>query len=235
MADVLQTSVANRLLQALSPEAFACFAPQLSIVELHRHQTINTPNRAIPHVYFVETGVCSITAQNDRMGEVEVGLIGREGFSAVSLLVGADRSPFKTMIQIPGEALRIPTAKFVECLHGSAETQALLQKYAYVLYIQMGSTVVSNASSKIPARLSRWLLMCADRNHEETLPLVHEFIAMMLGIRRAGVSDALKGLERQGAIEMLRGSIRILDRQMLKQIAGSSYGMTEEETRKLMG
>ena len=235
MTDIIQNSVGNRLLQALSPEAFACFAPELLRVELRRNQTLNNPNRQIADVYFIESGICSITSQNDKFGEIEVGLIGREGFSAIPLLVGADRSPFKTMIQLPGEGFRMPAAKFLECLRGSVEAQGLLHKYAYSLYIQLGSTAVSNASSKIPARLARWLLMCADRAGGRPLPLVHEFIAMMLGIRRAGVSDALKGLQEKGAIEMLRGGICISDRRALEHIAGSTYGMAEEEARKLMG
>jgi CRP-like cAMP-binding protein len=201
-----------------------------------RNTVLATANKPVKHVYFPEGGVTSIVTVEPTGERTEVGLFGRDGMSGTCLLLGADQSPLETFVQINGStALRISRERFKTALESSNSLRRLLGAFAQCLAMQVSYTAVSNANGVLKTRLARWLLMCDDRVKGSELDITHEFLAMMLGVRRAGVTDTLKHLKADGAIDVRRGKILILCRPDLEGIAGDAYGAPEAEYRRLIG
>jgi CRP-like cAMP-binding protein len=191
------------------------------------------PNRRIRSVYFMEAGIASVVAVQPDDTQVEVGLIGREGMSGIAVVLGGDQSPHSTYVQMAGKGQRISTEELRKAMEASASLHTLLLKFAQVFMVQTAHTAIARAH--IDRRLARWLLMAHDRTRDDTLPLTHEFLALMLGVRRAGVTEALQSLKRRKLIETGRNQIRVLSRRGIEQAAGSSYGVPESEYRRLIG
>jgi CRP-like cAMP-binding protein len=225
----------NRLLAALCADDLALLEPHFEAVVLERRHVIETPNKAVENVYFMETGVASVVAANGRGERIEVGLIGCEGMSGVTVVMGNHRSPHSTYMQIGGEALCIGAAELRKLLPQSHSLQALLLHFAQVFMTQAAQTAVANGRAKLDERLARWLLMAHDRVQEDEVPLTHEFLSVMLGVRRASVTTALDAFKKQRLIDARRGGITILDRKAIEKIAGSFYGVPEAEFRRLIG
>lgn len=235
MSAVSQSSVRNRLLAKLSANDFHLLQPYLEPVTLGRGEVLVTPNEPIEHVTFLEAGVTSVVANSAGGRRIEIGLTGRDGLAGTPVLLGVDRTPHETFMQVGGSGLRIRTDDFRQVIAQSPSILALLLLYVQVFTIQTSHTALSNGSHRIEERLARWLLMCHDRLDGDKLPLTHEFIAIMLAVRRAGVTEALNILERQGIIQTKRGNIVVLDRAGLEAVAGDSYGTPEAEYQRLIG
>jgi CRP-like cAMP-binding protein len=225
----------NRLLARLSPKDFEALRPHLSAVELPLRLTLEKPGRAIEQVYFPETGIASVVATQANDTRVEVGLVGCEGMTGVAVLLGDDRTPNTTYIQLAGAGQRIVADTLRSVLARNAGVQAVLLKYVQAFLIQISHTAICNARSHIDERLSRWILMAHDRASGATILLTHEFLSLMLGVRRAGVTEALKALVTRGLVTSARGNITVLDRKRLETTAGDSYGVPEAEYRRLLG
>jgi hypothetical protein len=155
--------------------------------------------------------------------------------SATSLLLGVDQTPQEMFMQVPGVGLRIEAAAFTAALRQSPSLHASLLKYIQTFTIQTAHTAVSNGSYTIEERLARWLLMCHDRLDTDDLPLTHDFLAIMLAVRRSGVTVAVQTLEGAGMIKGHRGRVTILDRAKLLETANGSYGPPEAEYERLIG
>ncbi len=235
MPDLTQSSVHNRLLAKLCPEDFDLLQPYLEPVTLNRGDVLITPHQPIEHIYFLEAGITSIIANTAGGRRIEIGLTGRDGLAGTPVLLGVDSTPHETFMQIAGSGLRIGTQKLREAIQQSSSLHALLLRYVQAFTIQTSHTALSNGSHKIEERLARWLLMCHDRLDGDDLPLKHEFIALMLGVRRAGVTEALNILGERGIIQASRGNIVIVDRARLEETAGDSYGVPEAEYHRLIG
>jgi CRP-like cAMP-binding protein len=235
MPAVSQPSVRNLLLSRLSPEDFSLLQPHLEPLTLDRGDVLVTPNEPIEHVTFLEAGVTSVVANTDGGRRIEIGLTGRDGLAGTPVLLGVDRTPHETFMQVAGSGLRIRVQDLRRVIEQSPSVLAHLLRYVQVFTIQTSHIALSNGSHKIEERLARWLLMCHDRLDGDDLPLTHEFIAIMLAVRRAGVTEALNILERQGIIRAKRGNIVVLKRKKLEQVAGDSYGIPEAEYRRLIG
>ncbi len=235
MPDLSQSSVRNRLLAKLAPEDFHLLLPHLVPVTLNRGDVLVTPNEPIEHVTFLEAGVTSVVANTEGGRRIEIGLTGRDGLAGTPVLLGVDRTPHETFMQVGGAGLRIRTPDLQQALQQSPSIHNLLLRYVQVFTVQTSQTALSNGSHRIEERLARWLLMCHDRLDGDDLPLTHEFIAIMLAVRRAGVTEAINILERQGIIQAKRGNIVVLDRARLEEAAGDSYGVPEAEYRRLIG
>jgi CRP-like cAMP-binding protein len=234
MAHVEQSAVRNRLLKAMTANDFARLQPHLELVDLQSGQMLTMPNTRTEHFHFVETGVASITSEG-ASGRVEVGIIGREGVvGATPVLLGSDRVPYEHFIQMPGTGLRIDAEIVSTAVDESSSLRKLLLRYILTEIIQTRQTAFVNASHEIEARLARWLLMCHDRVDGDELLLKHEFLSMMLGVRRAGVSLAMQQLEGAGRIRAKRGRVTVLDRKLLEEMADSGYGMPEAEYARLI-
>ena len=224
----------NRLLSILPAEDFDRLRPHLQRVSLEFKQVLEQPNQPIQNVYFMEPGVGSIVAVSTGGERLEVGIFGPEGVSGLAVVQGSDRSPHETFIQVPGEAIRISAVALRNAFEESAALRGLLLRYAQAFTIQVAYTALANGRYGIDERLARWLLMCHDRVDGDTFPITHEFLALMLGVRRAGVTTALQGLEGLEAIKASRGKIEIVDRDELVKCAGASYGVPEREYERLL-
>ena len=225
----------NRLLAALLPADLALLQPHLQFTAIALLKDLERPNRRIETVYFPETGIASVVAVQPNETRVEVGLIGREGMSGIAVVLGGDQSPHSTYIQAAGEGQRITAKELRNAMSSSGTLHGLLLKFVQVFMVQTAHTAIANARARIDQRLARWLLMAHDRIGDNALPLTHEFLALMLGVRRAGVTEALQSLKRQKLIHTGRSEIMVLNRKGIERMAGDSYGVPEKEYRRLIG
>jgi len=218
----------NRLLASLSSADLALLQPDLDPVSLELRQVLETANEPITHNYFIDHGIASIVAGNgNHRRRIEVGLVGFEGMTGVAVVLGNDRSPNENFMQVGGDGRRISADRLRLAIQGSPSMQQVFLNFAHALMLQISSTALSNGTSSIEERLARWLLMAHDRLEGEAIPLTHEFLSLMLGVRRAGVTVALNALERKGVISLTRGQIVITDREGLKASANGSYAELE--------
>ena len=199
-----------------------------------RHE-IERPNRRIDTVYFMDAGIASVVAVQADETQVEVGLIGPEGMTGTAVVLGGDQSPHSTYIQVAGEAQYINAAELRKAMKSSKSLNSLLLKYVQVFNVQTTHTAIANARANLNRRLARWILMAHDRTGDKTLPLTHEFLSLMLGVRRPGVTETLQSLRQQKLIENGRNKIVVLNRTGIEKLAGSSYGVPEKEYRRLIG
>jgi CRP-like cAMP-binding protein len=233
--EVMSRSSRNRLLAALAPEDRALLDPHLEAVTLNQKDVLVEPNQPIEHVYFFEGGLSSEIALSPDGERIEVGCVGREGLSGVPVVLGVDRTPHRSFIQIGGPALRMKAIDLQEAMEASRALRALLLRYAHVFMIQIAATALSDGRYTLEQRLARWLLMGHDRVSGEDLPFTHDFLSLMLGVRRPGVTEALHILEGERVIKAQRVLITILDRPQLERKAGGSYGVPEAEYERLIG
>jgi CRP-like cAMP-binding protein len=230
-----QSFTRNLLLSRLDPADFELLQSDLERIELTRGQDLVRAGVPIEFVHFPEGGIVSVVAETGESA-IEVGLVGREGLVGAAVLLGADRCSDRSFVQIDmATALRIAPARLIEAIGSSERLRLVLLRFVQVLSVQAARTAVSNALNELPQRLARWLLMCHDRVDLDAMPLTHEFMAMMLGVRRSGVTVALHLLEGMDAIDSRRGAIGIRDRARLETIAGDAYGVPEVEYRRLLG
>lgn len=236
MAQPQQSRLRNRLLGVLAPEDFERLAPALVPVPLTLRQILITAHEPISHAYFVEEGLISLVADtaNTAGGRVEIGIVGYEGMTGLPLVLGGDRSPHLALVQAEGRALAIRADALVPALDASPALRGVLGRYVQSLIVQVGQTVYANADLNIEARLARWIVMTQDRLGRDELPLTHEFLSLMLGVRRPGVTTATHVLEGGGLILAKRGRITVLDREKLLELAGDAYGLAEAEYERLL-
>jgi CRP-like cAMP-binding protein len=209
--------------------------PYLEAVPLPLRTELEAPNTPIEHVFFMESGMGSVVAISATGQRLEVGVIGREGMSGSTIVMGNDRSPHESFIQVEGNAQRIRSDDLRNAMQQSSTLRPFLMHYVQAFTIQTAHTALANGRSKLEDRLARWLLMCHDRADGDELPLTHEFLALMLGVRRTGVTLALHLLEARGLIKSKRSRIVIVDREGLEEAAAGSYGTPEAEYRRLVG
>jgi CRP-like cAMP-binding protein len=225
----------NKLLASLANDDFDLLEPHLKSVSLELRKSLERPNRRIETVYFPEAGFASVVAVQSKGKEVEVGLIGREGMTGLPIVFGNHRSPHATYIQAPGTGRCMPATELRKATQASLSLRDSLLKFVQAFGVQTTHTAVSNAQSRLDVRLARWLLMAHDRIGEDRLSLTHEFLSLMLGVRRPGVTEALHALREQGLISYGRGLITVEDRRGLERKAGTAYGTPEAEYRRLIG
>ena len=225
----------NALLRTMTPDDAALLVPGLEPVELPLRYLMERPQARIRHIYFPDSGVASIVSMANRNKRIEAGVFGREGMSGLAVLLGADRSPNETFIQVPGHGRRIATEDLLQACERSPTLRVHLLRLAHAMLVQTMHTALANGQAKIEERLARWLLMCHDRVDGDDLPLTHEFLSLMLGVRRAGVTVALAALEQKGLVRPYRGGSAVLDREGLEKLADGIYGVPEAEYRRLYG
>jgi CRP-like cAMP-binding protein len=224
----------NKLLAKLAPDDVALLEPSLQLVDLEVRAGLEKANMPIEHIYFIEDGIASVVAASSDGRTIEAGLIGSDGMTGSAVVLGDDRSPNETYMQVAGSAWRIPTSQLQRALSGSAALRPRFLRYVHVLLIQAAHTALANGQFRIEERLARWLLMVHDRIDGDRLHLTHEFLAIMLGVRRPGVTEALNRLEDRGMIKSRRAQVLIVDRAGLEHLAHGAYGVPEEQYRRLM-
>lgn len=234
MASADTSSSRNQLLSALSPDDLALIEPHLTALPLPLRHRMEDPHKPIKHVYFLDQGIASVVAvgTNDKL--IEVGIIGREGMTGITVVMGDDRSPHQTYIQMDGAGHRIERVRLRGAMEKSASMRQTFLKFAQAFMIQTAHTAIANGRATVEERLARWLLMAHDRGDGDQLTLTHEFLALMLGVRRAGVTVALGALSNKGMISTKRGTIQIRDRKALLKVAAGYYGGPEAELKRLL-
>ena len=227
-------STSNRLLNFLSPDDRKLLAADLKQVDLETRYVLEKANEPIEYIYFLEDGIASVVGDSKTFGQIEIGIIGKDGVTGLYMILGNDQSPYETFMQVAGGALRIETGKLRAAIDKSRSLHHMLLGYAQVFMIQTSQTALCNASSLLTQRLARWLLMCEDRLNAKPMPLTHQFLAIMLGVQRSGVTIALGELENRQLIRSKRGQITILDRPTLEKLTNGTYGLAEAEYKRRM-
>jgi CRP-like cAMP-binding protein len=220
--------VQNRFLATMPPADFEQLRPYLRVVELKRHAVIHETGKPVDAVFFVESGLVSRVARTQADGPVEVAMVGHSGLIGLSVVLGTMVALHRTVVQIPGLALRISASDLQTVMTRSPEIRDHLLRYVQLLMSQKAQVALCNAKHEIDKRLARWLLLAHDRVGGNQLPVTHDLLAMMLGVRRAGVSEALATLEAKGVVAKSRGALKIVDQEALKAHACECYKIIEE-------
>jgi CRP-like cAMP-binding protein len=225
---------ANWILAALPGDDYARLDPHLMPVTLALRQNIYKPREPITHVYFPENAMISVVANLPGGESVEVGVVGREGMTGISALFGVDATPNESMVQIADGAMKMRAGVAREEFKRGGIFQDVVLRYVQANTIQISQSVACNRLHSVVERLARWLLMTRDRAASDELALTQEFLAMMLGVRRAGVTDAAINLQADGYINYRRGQITILDRPGLEESACECYGIVKAEYERIL-
>jgi CRP-like cAMP-binding protein len=232
----------NRLLSAMAPGDLALLRPHLRPKSFEFRCSFARPGKPIDEVCFLETGIASTVAANSLAGAAddiyrgtEIGMTGNEGLTGWPVILESEHSPYHCYAQGAGRGLGINAAVLRRSMQSSPSLRRLLLSYIHVVLLQTAATALVNARGSLEQRVARWLLMAHDRLGGGELSLTHQFLAMMLGVRRAGVTMTLQDLERNSMLDRRRGKVVVVDRQGLERLAGDSYGMPEAEYRRLIG
>jgi CRP-like cAMP-binding protein len=225
----------NRILATLPPGDYRRIAAKLEATTFSRGQPLHEPDKPISHVYFPRTGVASVVARMSEGGTVEVATIGNEGVVGLSAYFGNGRSSMEVFVQIPGDAVRMSAESFRQELRGGGALRDTVRRYAQALMTQIGQSAACNRVHPIEERCARWLLMSHDRVLGDEVLLTQEFLAEMLGVRRASVTHAAGMLKRRKLIAYRRGTIRVLDRRGLEKAACECYALIRSEHDRLVG
>jgi CRP-like cAMP-binding protein len=219
-----QLRIANRLLLALPRTTLARLRPALHVAVLPRGQPMDRANGPIEHLYFVNRGFVSVIKTMRDGRSVEVGGVGIEGMTDPNSLFGINSAVLDTIVQIPGNAFRIQRELLKREMEADPALRQVIQNYASFAFGQLAQSAACNRLHSLEERCCRWLLIGHDSALSESFPLTHEFLAMMLGVQRAGVSIAARSLKQAGLIGYRRGQVTILDRSGLEDAACECYG-----------
>lgn len=225
--------VENRLLAAIPDEEYQRLAPRLEPVTLALGEILFEPPDIIRNVYFMTSALVSFLCELADGDSVEVGLAGCEGMAGVDVILGVDRASKVATVQGAGRALKMPAAAIKEAFKECPRLRQYLLVYTHALMSQISVSVLCNAHHKIDGRLARWLLMYHDRVRSEEFFLTHEFMANMLGIRRASVSEVAKQLQDENLIGYNRGQFRVLNREGLEARCCPCYQVVSDEFNRL--
>jgi CRP-like cAMP-binding protein len=225
----------NLLLAQLPPEEITALSPYMEHVDLPLGFLIASPGQKIEYVYFLESGLGSIVAVSPEGQKAEAGMFGREGFAPTPPAVGLDLSTFEVVIQGAGAGHRIPVPALMELLSACPALDSKLRRCSHNLATQVAYTALSNAVHHVHERLARWLLMCHDRLIGNEIPITHNYISLMLAVRRPSVTTALHVLEGNGFIRSERKLITMRNRRAMEEFAFDAYGGPEKEYEQLFG
>ncbi|MGA7561348.1 MAG: Crp/Fnr family transcriptional regulator [Terriglobales bacterium] len=223
--------VNNKILLNLSREEFDQVLPKLELVRLKLHQIIYEAGETIKSGYFVNDGVISVLAVQPDGKSVEIGLIGSEGFAGLPLLVGYSSSPTRLITQGDGTAYRCDAETLRQLVRQFPRLEQQLHRFGQRLAMQTAQIAACNRLHEVGERLARWILMTQDRIVSDNLPLTQEFLAQMLGSRRASVTVAAGILQKAGMISYTRGAVKILDRERLEEAACDCYGIVQRQLK----
>jgi CRP-like cAMP-binding protein len=199
-------------------------------VSLSFSQVIYEPGETIRHVYFPFDSVVSLLAAENNHASVEVGMIGNEGMTGISVVMGVDKSRTLALVHAAGSALRMDSATLRKESSNSGPLSRLLYRYIHMLLTQMSLASACNRFHTLDARLARWLLMTRDRIGSDEFQLTQEFMSNMLGVRREGVNKVAGDLQRQNLISYTRGHVMILDRMGLEGVSCECYRIMRDES-----
>lgn len=224
----------NHLLAALSPEVQGRLFPHLELTELTLRSLMYEAGRPMRHVYFPTDSIISMQYLMENGASTAISVVGNEGLLGITLYMGGESTPSRSLVQSAGYAYRLPRSRVKDefCRHG--ELLLLMLRYTQALITQVAQTAVCNRHHAIEQQLCRWLLLSMDRLSHNNLTMTQEFIANMLGVQRPSVTRAALKLEGLGVISYGRGLIRVLDREKLESMSCECYGVVKKETDLLL-
>jgi CRP-like cAMP-binding protein len=231
-ADGDGNQIFNHILLALPPEERAKIFPSLELVRLKVHQVLHEPGDTLKSAYFCNTGLISILSVFPDGKCVEVGLVGKEGFVGIPLVVGFRTASTRAIAQIEATAFRVASDKLRTLLRQCPKLSQELQKFSQIMAMEVTQIAACNRLHEVGERLGRWLLMSADRIESNSVPLTQELLAQMLGTRRSSVTVAAGILQKSGTIFYTRGAVRIVDRKKLEEAACECYDIMQSQARE---
>jgi CRP-like cAMP-binding protein len=219
----------------LSDGDYERLRPHLSPVVFDYKKSLYEASRAIDQVYFPVDGVASLVITTAEGASAEVGTIGNEGMVGLPICLGDDDAPSSVYVQVPGTALRIDARVFRGALAASPTLNLIMLRYAHAFFNQVAQSAACAHLHRVEQRCCRWLLMTRDRMPTGNFLLTHEFLGMMLGVRRTTVTDAMGSLQKAGLVRYRRGHVTILDHDALQQRACECYDISKAEFDRLLG
>ena len=227
-------SYRNQILSRLPADELEQVAPHLQRVPLTRRMVAYDPLHPISHVYFVESGVISVVSVMRDRTAIETATIGCEGMIGLPVYLGVDAVPEQAFVQVPGEALRIPTPQFRALTPRMPVLQQLLNRYAVCVFTLAAQCSGCNRAHTMEQRCARWLLMVHDRMPGDEFELTQDFLSQMLGVRRATVSETASQLQQAGLISYSRGRMAIVDRGGLERVVCECYGIIRSTFARIL-
>jgi CRP-like cAMP-binding protein len=224
----------NQLLAALPAEVLELWRPQLEPVQLRLGQVIYESGSPLSHVYFPCTAIISLLYVTNTGDSAAIAVVGHEGLVGIALFMGGETTPNRAVVQSAGVGYRLKAEVIKAGFNLSAPVMHLLLRYTQALITQMAQTAVCNRHHSVDQQLCRWLLMSLDRLQVDELTMTQELIANMLGVRREGVTEAARRLQRAGLISYARGHIKVLDRRGLELRTCECYAVVEAEYARLL-
>lgn len=228
-----QKTLGNRLLAEISDDEWTALRPQVARVSLELSTSLIAPREPIRHVYFPINCLASLVTVLEDGSSVEAGTVGCEGMVGVPVVLDAGSTPMQTLIQIPGNALRVPAPVIKDLFDRGGKFQKIVRRYIHALFIIASQSAACNRKHSTESRLARWLLMSSDGIGSDDLAITHEFLAAMLGVRRSGVTETAVKLQDEGLIQYKRGGVRIIDRRKLESVACECYQNVRNEFERL--
>jgi CRP-like cAMP-binding protein len=225
----------NRLLSLLSDSDYERLRPHLSQVVFDYRKSLYEASRPIEHIYFPVDGLASLVITTADGASAEVGTIGNEGVVGLPVCLGDRDAPSSVYVQVPGTALSIDVRIFRSELERSPTLQLIMLRYAHAFFNQVAQSAACIHLHKVEQRCCRWLLMTRDRMPADDFLLTHEFLGMMLGVRRTTVTEVMGSLQKAGLIRYRRGHVTILDHEGLRQRACECYDISRLEFDRLLG
>ena len=224
----------NKVLAKVSGDELKLLLANAELVDLPLSYVLIEPNKRIEHVYFPVTLLGSLVTVLEDGSSIESGTVGREGMTGVPVLLGAEKTPMETLVQVPGQAIRIPAKDVKKVFDEGGPFNKLLNRYIHLLFVVASQSAACNRRHTIEARLARWLLMSSDGVGSNEIGITQNFLAVMLGVRRSGVTEAALKLQADGLIRYSRGSVTITDRNGLENVACECYHMVRGEYERLL-
>ena len=226
--------VSNGILLGIPSDEFNAVRHKLEYVNLPQSTTLQEPRENMEFVYFLNSGMVSLVCKTRDGESVEVGVVGREGFSPLQAAAGLRSSPHQAIMQIAGEGFRLSVPDLDAAMAESPRLQTMLNRFAAVHGLQVAQTAGCNRLHDLEQRLSRWLLLTQDRVGSGLLRITHEFLAMMLGTDRPSVSLAAGSLQKQQIIEYTHGSVKGLNRKKLETTSCECYSVIQDFSAELV-
>lgn len=225
---------ANRLLAALPADEWARWLPALEPVDMPLGAVLYESGMPMGHVYFPTSSIVSLLYVMEDGASAEIAVVGNEGIVGISLFMGGETTPSRSVVQSAGAGFRMRGQLLKDEFNRSGPVLHLLLRYTQALITQMAQTAVCNRHHSLDQQLCRWLLLSLDRLRSPELVMTQELIANMLGVRREGVTEAASNLQRTGLIRYRRGHITVLDRDGLERRTCECYSVVKKEYDRLL-
>src|SRR6202167_4649472 len=230
---VTASPVGTKILLSIADKEYTLIRPHLEFIRMPHHLSLYEPGQPLEFVHFPNSGMVSLVIATEDGRTVEVGEVGKEGFSGVQAAVGINKNQVREVVQIAGDGFRVKIGALKRVLQSAPELHRILTRYAVVQGMQFAQTAACNRLHNIEQRFARWLLITQDRVDSPTLAITHDFLATMLGTDRPTVSLAARVLQDKQIIEYTRGAVQILSRAKLKERTCECYAVIQQYNREI--